>query len=106
MALRGYQKTLALNTLYEVTEKGCTKGSEQLKTNLFINSGSVNVYGSNSEEVPENLTDMVLTDSSTNVTALNYFDIIPKYIAITQNAGTTTELIISGVEINNLGEII
>lgn len=107
MSSRDYQETIQLNTLYEVVIKPVISGvSEQGAVSLFINSGSVDVYGSNSSLTPTSLSQMVLPSVNTDVSGIESFFIVPNYIAITQNSGTTTDLSLSGIKIvRDLGAI-
>ena len=104
MALKSYQTALALDTLYEV-RKAKISADEQRGPNLWINSGTVDVYGSNSATQPGALANMTLSTENTEVSGLVQFTAIPRYIAIVQNTGTTTELVASGVDVVSRGAI-
>lgn len=105
MVLKTFQATLELGRLYEVSQKGPIQGVEQKEPNIFINSGGVNIYGSNSATEPTALSQMALTADNTNVEGQAAFGFIPRYIAITQNTGMTTELVVSGLQARNVGPI-
>lgn len=105
MTLKTYQESLTLGNLYKVNAKGAISGSEQLSASLFINSGSVDVYGSNSATAPTVKTQMTLNTNDVNLSGLNRMQIVPTYIYIEQNAGTSTEIISSGIVIDDLGAI-
>ena len=100
MTLKQYQTTLQLGTLYEVSKKGGVSGSEQLSTNLWINAGTVDVYSHNGATQPASLSQMTLNDSDTAVGGSASLTTIPRFIAIVQNTGTTTEMVTSGVHVN------
>ena len=101
-----YQNVISLNKLYRVTRKPVTTGeSEQMVPNLFIDEGSVDVYGYNGAVQPSALANMVLPNSCKNVSATAEFCIIPSYIAIVQNTGTSTELVLSGLSVEEIGDI-
>lgn len=104
MALKSFQTAIALNKLYRVS-LDYDSAADQIKPSLFVNSGSVNVYGYNGATKPTQLSGMVLPTINENVSALFTFNVIPSYIAITQNSGTITELVLSGLEIQDLGAI-
>jgi len=104
MALKAYQTVLTLGKLYKVNKKGAPSGAgEQIVPNLYVNSGSVDVYVHNGATQPAARANMVLED--TGLTGVEAFEIIPTYISIIQNAGTTTELVVSGLEVEDLGVI-
>lgn len=106
MTLLTGQNTLTLSTLYEARSAVTGEIMEsQLEPNIFINSGSVDIYGSNSATQPANLAAMVLTTGNTNVAGVEAFGVIPRWIAVVQNTGTTTELVASGVRVTGRGAI-
>lgn len=104
MTLKPFQTAIALNKLYRVS-LDYNSASDQIKPSLFVNSGNVNVYGYNGATKPTQLSGMVLPTINQNINTLFTFNMIPSYIAITQNSGTTTELVLSGLEIQDLGAI-
>ena len=104
MALLGGQQAASLDTLYQCEQ--VTSGLfGQKNSNIFINSGTVDVYHSNSATQPTALSDMVLSTDDTAIGGATEFNIVPKYIAIVQNTGTTTEIVLSSVKITSLGAI-
>ena len=106
MATEKGQTTIELDTLYEASKMvGITKIDEQLETNLFVNSGTVNVYGSNSGTQPVSIATMTLNSENTAVGGIVPFKVIPRWIAIVQNSGTTTELVTTGVRTIDRGAI-
>lgn len=106
MALLDGQKTLALNTLYEIqTLIGISNIESQLQANLSVNSGSIDVYGTNSATQPTTLAEMTVEDVDTNISGVTAFSVLPRYIAFVQNTGSTTELIATGLRITNRGAI-
>lgn len=106
MGLERRQRLLSLGTLYQtgIMEDDIVIG-EQRYPNLFINSGTVDVYGSNSATQPTSLSSMVLNDENTGVSGIVKFEIVPKWIAIVQNTGTTTELVSYGINASAMGAI-
>lgn len=104
MVLKSYQKQINLDTLYEVSLNGAA-ASDQLKQNIYVNSGAVDIYTSNSATAPTYLNDMVLDATSSNLSGIVPFLVIPNYIAIVQKSGTSAEIILSGLETKSLGSI-
>lgn len=98
MTLKTFQKQLSLDTLYKVN-LDYHAAADQVQPNIFINSGTINIYAYNGATEPDYLNDMVLQSTSTNLSGLIPFSVIPTYIAITQNTGTSSEIISSGLEI-------
>ncbi len=100
------RSTLALGTLYEcsidfVGIQGDNTYDRQKV--LFVDSGSVDIYVSNSETQPITLSKMILSDS--NIDGLKQLGPIPKWLALVQNKGTSTEITIEGVNIESKGSI-
>ena len=97
------QISLSLNRLYEISIKKELFNNgvfSQLRPNIFIKDGTVNVYHSNSATVPTQTSEMTLASNDTNITGEQTFTrSIPKYIAIIQNTGTTTEIVGSGLNL-------
>lgn len=106
MTLLDGQNIVQLNTLYEVRSKvGISNIDAQLGANLAVNSGSVDVYGSNSPTQPTALSEMTLEDLDTNISGITEFALLPRYIAFVQNTGTTTELVTTGLNVVERGSI-
>lgn len=109
MALEEFQKELELDTLYEVKLAPIRGLRAQITPSLWINSGAVDVYASNSATEPAALSNMTLNEADTEVSGIATIDLqgntLPKYIAVTQNSGTSTEVIASGLSIKDLGAI-
>ena len=107
MAVERRKQTLLLNHLYKVIEDPSVPGINYMQQpHLFINSGTVDVYGSNSESVPANFAAMTLNDENTAVKGIIGFYVIPTYIAITQNTGSTTELTVRGTNFIDMGVLL
>lgn len=98
--------SLALKTLYKVSRRvGIANIKKYNSIKMWINSGSVDIFGSDSETRPTSLSEMTLNPENSNVSGHDYFDAIPVYLAIRQNTGTTNEVIVTGLELENLGNI-
>ena len=101
MAKKNYQQSLSLDALYEVERREANEAErKQLNPSVWFNSGSVDVYTSQSATTPTALSEMTLNTAETGVSGLKTSstesNAIPRYIAIVQNTGTTTEIIASG----------
>ena len=97
---------LQLNTLYKVGVQVFFNNNSVFYPYIYINSGSVDIYGSSGLQVPESISDMVLSSENTNISGHDSFCIVPTYIYITQNTGTTTEIVVDGIEIHEtFGEL-
>lgn len=106
MALKGYQTTLSLSRLYEIKSLGgVSGGGSALNSSIWAND-LVSIYGSNSATQPSSLSDMVLEESGTDVSGMLVLpggaSSIPRYIAIT---GAATEIVATGLEVENLAAI-
>lgn len=97
---------IQLNHLYQITLPLSYNGHQgAFKPFLFINSGTVDVYGSSSLTQPTSLSNLVLEGDATAIEGYGIFELIPSYIVVKQNTGTTTEIILSGLEVKDLGEL-
>lgn len=105
MALKTYQEEVNLSELYEVSLRGGVSGSEQINPNIWIDSGSVDVYSSNSATQPASLLDMTLNSDDEGAEGLVALSTIPRFLAFVQNAGTSSEVILSGVQVESQGAI-
>lgn len=110
MAIEKYQVLLELNKLYRVIRKPSFDGTnKQNAPSIWFNSGKCDIYVSQSATQPANLSSMTLNTSETSVFGLKTISVtqntIPKYISIVQNSGTTTEIVASGLQIEDLGSI-
>jgi hypothetical protein len=105
-------KTLSLATLYECEED--VQGVEGEiaydrygdSRSIWVNSGTVNIYSSNSAVQPYMLTQMTLNTEDTNVGGLLKVSLVPKYIYVTQNTGTSSEIRIKGIKITSKGALV
>lgn len=96
MALKEYQTEISPNTLYKVNKKAAPNGvGEQLVPSLQVKGESVDVYGSQIEEAV--YTDMVLDETA--FIGLKPFSLIPNYLYFRENSGTPSNIIISGVAV-------
>ena len=105
MALRDYEQSISLDTLYEINKKGGGSGSETLTPYISIKGGTVDIYAITSSIEPIDISDLELAVEDTGVTATKRITTAVRYIAIKQNTGTTSEIILSGIEAQDLGAI-
>lgn len=93
--MKPYQKTIELATVYKTARSANNGGTEQIQPNIEVVGGTVDIYGSQTEPVSAP-TGMYKTRDG--FVGIDTFDVIPSYIYIAQNTGTTTSIILSGVE--------
>jgi len=102
--LKYTQVAIALGTLYKVQPMRVPT-ADRLKS-IFVDSGSLNIYAYDGATQPAALSNMVLSTTATNIAGESPFEVVPTYLAVAQNTGTSTEIILNGIEIiSNLGEI-
>ena len=103
MALRPDQQALSLLKLYEISQENRYGGQT---ARIFINSGTVDIYGSDSATQPISLATMTLNTVNTGVSGIAEFsESLPRYIAIKQKTGTTTELVVTFLNAVDKGAI-
>ena len=105
MALEAYQQTLTMGRLYAIKVSSPLSGSERIGKFIWVNSGTVDIKASASATQPAVSTDMTLNTEDAGVAGTHVFQTLTNYIWIAQNTGTTTEIVISGVEAEDLGVI-
>ena len=91
--------TLALNTLYQFPVN-------PNQADIWFNAGYINIHTSSSETQPTAISQMTVGETDGNLIA-NTYKIMPsvKYMALTQVSGTTTDIVLSGIEIKTIGSI-
>jgi hypothetical protein len=95
--------SLELNKLYKATGETQAEYQGNLMPNIWINSGSINLYGSKSATQPTALADMTLNTEDTNLQGFVSLSAVADYIYLEQNSGTSTEIILTGVQVKDLG---
>lgn len=105
MSLLNFQKEITIGNLYRVSRDDNACNANQINPSIYINSGSINVYSYNGATEPAARATMTLDSADTGITGNKFFEIIPTYISVVQNAGTSTEIVLSGVQIKDLGAI-
>jgi len=100
------RQQIQLDHLYSITLPNSFNSQQgAFKPYIYINSGTVDVYGSGGLSQPQSLSDLTLEDENTAVDGFDIFDLIPTYIVVKQNTGTSTEIVVSGLKLNDLGEL-
>lgn len=99
-----FEKTLELNKLYKVSASATT-ASDEFNPSIWINSGSIDIYCSDSATKPTTLSVMTLNTSDTAISGKNIIECLGTFLSLKQNTGTSTEIIISGIDIIDLGAI-
>ena len=103
MALRNYQTAISLGTLYEIKLSDKSGLGEGLAPRISVKGGTVSVYFSDSATQPATLSDMNLDKA---LTKSDFFNAVPVYMAVVQDGGTVSEVILSSIQIvQNLGAI-
>jgi len=103
--MENYKEVLELDKLYEVAKRGGSSASEQLEPSFWLDQGSVDVYVSNSLTQPTSRSQMTLDTDDVNISGIRQFGVIPTYIFVTQNTGSPTEIVVAGLEVEDLGVI-
>lgn len=96
------KKSIELGHLYKVTLPNflvCVV----YKPYIYVNKGTVDVYGSGCLTQPTHLADMTLEQENIAVDGFDTFDCIPEYICVKQNTGETTEIVVAGLKVVDLG---
>ena len=108
MALREYQTTFAVNTIYNINLKGGGSGlGETLKPRITSVGGTLTLYGS--EDAPVGATLANITTKMALIKddiAMEAFDSLPNYICAVQKSGTSTELVLTCIEKLDAGTVI
>jgi len=108
MALREYQTDLALNTIHEIKLKGGGSGlGEVIGARITSVGGTITLYGSENEP-----TSVTLANVDTKMAlimdnlVIQTFTSLPNYIVAVQKTGTSTELVLTSVELEDAGTVI
>lgn len=99
MALKFYQRSIDLNTIYEVVILNNNGKQEQNAISIEAKGGTVDILGYNGATESPVEADMTLQTSNVGIEGVVPFDVVPRYILVKQNTGTTTEITLSGVDI-------
>lgn len=104
MSLKQFQSDLTINNLYQVSIAVPSGLGDILKPRITNIGGNITIYGS--EKQPAGLT---LANISTKMalivtmdSQMKMLDSIPNYICVVQNSGTSTELVVSALDITSL----
>lgn len=108
MALREYQTDLALNTIHEIKLKGGGSGlGETIAPRITSVGGLVTLYGSENE--PSGVTLANVTTKMALIKdniAIESFKSLPNYIVAVQKSGTSTELVLTSIQLEDAGTVI
>ena len=105
MALKEYQTTLVAGKLYELKKLGGVGGTELLKPTIWIKDGAIDLRESNSATQPATVANMTLSSANTNITGLKELNYVTRYITLVVNVTSPTEIVVTGMEVNDLGAI-
>jgi len=93
--IREYQKSVSLNTLYAVVGKGKGDGSS-LQPYIESVGGLVNIFGS--VQKPDSPPTGMFNFNTNGFVGIEAMAVLPNYLYFTQQSGTTTSIILSGIE--------
>lgn len=95
MALRGYQQTIAVDTLYEVRKTGL--GVEQISPTIETIGGTVNIYVSQTDPAGAAPVGMDIIANGAVFVGVADFAFIPNYLYI-EELTPVTSVVLSGIE--------
>lgn len=104
MSLDSYKRQITIGNLYKVKRLGGTSGSEQLTPNISAKTGTFDIYSYNGLSQPTDLSDLRVLEGDSNIDG-GTFERIPSYIVILESQATLSEVITSGIEVEDLGSI-
>jgi len=109
-----WRNTITLNHLYEVVSISAqiTDRSSQASVvndnsarRIFIQDGGVNIYCSDSNTPPVSISDMSLSLEDINVFGIRDIFTPVRYFLVSQESGESTNIIVTGMVLKDLGEI-
>lgn len=107
MALREYQTNLVLNKIHNIRMKSASGLGETISPRITSVGGLVTLYGC--ENAPTGVT---LANVATKMAlikdniAIESFVSLPNYIVAVQKSGTSTELVLTSINLEDAGTII
>ena len=104
MALKNNQRAAQLGKLYKAVSIGKYSVEQSIDYSIWTNKGTIDIHSSDSAVEPTSLSDMRLVLADTGVD-YKTVENIPTYISFTQNTDVTTEIVLTGVELFELGDI-
>lgn len=90
---RDYQKELQLGTLYKLSALGAQ--FRNIQQSLEVIGGAVDVYGSHFKP---SAPPAGMVKNQTAWVGMDKFGVLPNYLYIVQNTGTTTSIVLSGAD--------
>lgn len=107
MALREYQTDLALNTIHQIRMASQSGLGETIAPRITSVGGLITLYGSENEPAGVTLanvaTKMALIKDNL---AIESFTSLPNYIVAVQKSGTSTELVLTSIDLEDAGTVI
>lgn len=103
--LETHQNILEINKLYKIEALSKSDIQRNLSASVWIKSGAVSVYGSDSATQPIGLADMTLDALDIGITGKVRFENLPNYIAIVSAGGAVGEIVSSGIAAVVLSDI-
>ena len=89
--------TITLDMIYKVTESSFFPTYRDFTPNIWVNSGYVDIYVSNSDTTPVSIDDFSISDVKVGAMKEINSKILPDWILFKQNSGTSTEIIVTGL---------
>lgn len=105
MSLKSYERSVSLDTIYETSKMGGVSGSETLTPYISVKGGSVDIHAITSATVPTAIEDFELVDADTAISGTKTVETAIRYIVVVQNEGTSSEILLSGIEIKEVGTL-
>ena len=96
---------ITLDMIYKVTESSFFPTYRDFTPNIWINSGYVDIYVSNSDTIPISIGDFSLSDTKVGAIKEINSKTLPDWILFKQNSGTSTEVIVTGLTLEEVAEV-
>ena len=100
MAIKDYQTAILVSKKYATNIKSQSGLGENLKARITIIGGTGTVYAS--EEEPATLAEMALVEAAVSTGVVNT---IPRYMAVVQDSGAITSVVLTSIDAEDLGAI-
>ena len=93
------QQTLQLDTLYKIKMGVGSVGSNNRYPRMWVSNDSIDIYVSDSATQPTTTNEPEMTLSYEDASGDNNLEFYPRYIALRQNTGVTSEIRVTDFEI-------
>lgn len=101
------QRIIEVGKLYKVSSLGNAYIEQNINVSIWVNTGAVDIYGSDSDTQPAALSSMTLAAEDTAVSGKRIIKALPAYLSLTQNGATApTEIVLTGVNVVEIGDIV